>query len=75
MTEIDYFFNKRKLFLQMIKHWQEKHELQTDYAIDGQIQHTCLNIQEYCLDLHDKQLVGATKPGYFPSGNLEQHPV
>ena len=45
-----------------MKHWQEKHELQTDYANDpthliGQIQHTHLNIQEYCLDFHDKQLV------------------
>ena len=43
-----------------MKHWQEKHELQTDFVIDGQTQHTCLNIQEYCLDMRNRQLLGAT---------------
>ena len=48
ISKINYFFKqKTTLFWERIKYLQEKHELQADYVIGGQMQHKCLKIQKY----------------------------
>ena len=42
----NYIFNKKQLCFQRIKYYQEKHELQADYLIGGQIQHKSVKIQD-----------------------------
>ena len=60
ITKINYFFNEMQLFLTKYEALARKAWTADDFVIDGQTQHTCLNIQEYCLDMRNRQLLGAT---------------